>query len=37
MTLSGHIIVIADPCMVGVQMKIHRFDVMPMGGTVGGV
>ena len=35
--LSGHIIVIADPCMVGVEMKIHRFDVLTKGGIVGDV
>ena len=35
--LSGHIIVVIDPCMVGVEMKIHRFDVMTMGGKADGV
>ena len=35
--LSGHIIVIADLCMLGVEMKIHRFDVITMDGKAGGV
>ena len=35
--LSGQIIVIAYPCMVGVNMKIHKFDIITMGGNVGGV
>ena len=27
-TLSGHIIIMADPCMAGVKMKIKRFDII---------
>ena len=29
-TLSGHIIVMTDPCIVGVEIKIYRFDVITM-------
>ena len=36
-TLSGHIIVMANPCVVGVEIKIHRLDVITMGGNVDGV
>ena len=35
--LSGHIIVIADPCMVSVEMKIHRFDIITRGAKLGGM
>ena len=35
--LSGHIIVIVDPCVIGVEMKIHKFDVSTTGGKAGGV
>ena len=35
--LSEHIIVIADPHMVGFEMTIHRFDVSTLGEKVGGV
>ena len=27
----------ADPCMMGVEIKIHRFDLITMGGNEGGV
>ena len=27
----------ADPCMIGVKMKIHRFHKITMGGNAGGV
>ena len=36
-TLSGQIIVMADPCMVGFKMKIHRFDIITMDVVAGGV
>ena len=36
-TLSGHIITMANPCMVDVEIKINRFDVITIGGNVGGV
>ena len=35
--LSGQIIVMADPCMVGIKMKIHRFDLTTVGWNEGGV
>ena len=35
--LSGQIILMADPCVMGVEMKIHRFDVVTMGGNAGHV
>ena len=36
-TLSGHISAVANPCVVGVEIRIHRFDVTTTGWDVGGV
>ena len=33
--LSGHIVATANPCVVGVEIRIHRFDVITMGWNVG--
>ena len=36
-TLSGQVIVMADPCVAGIEMNIQRFDMITMGGNAGGV
>ena len=36
-TLSGQIFGMADPCMVGVEMRIKRFNMIMMGGNAGDV
>ena len=35
--LYRHMTVIVDPSVIGVEMKIHRFDATTTGGKVGGV
>ena len=35
--LSGHILAMVYPCAVGVEIRIHSYYVITMGGNVGGV
>ena len=36
-TLSGQIILAVDPCLMGVEMRIQRFDMIVMIGNADGV